>query len=200
MSDENKSSAQNPLSEWLRLQMDLQAKLADETLRYLRRLQVAAAPVTPGTVLVPEAGTQLTAKASSGGSFEVTLEVENCQRVHAVAAPVLDPLVSLSGTTWYPETDFTPAFMLISPDETVKFVVRVSVPASLPAGTYTGALSLLGMRQRTFLLSVIVGNPTAQETASADGADKSKKEAAKRGGGNKRAKLTKRGNPPKKKP
>jgi hypothetical protein len=117
-------------------------------------------------VLLPESGTELRAKAVPGSSFEVALEVENCQRVHSVAAPVLDPLISSTGTTWYPEADFSPTFALIAPDNTIKFVARVSVPASLPAGTYIGALALRGIRQRAFLLTVSVSSNDTPTAAS----------------------------------
>ena len=166
MSDEK--SPQNPLSDWLRLQSDFQARLADETLRYLRRLQGAVAPVTPGTVMVPEDGTDLKANAKPGGTFEITLEVKNYQRVHAMAAPVLDPMVSSSGTTWYPEAEFSPEFSLVAPDENIKCLVRVSVPSALPVGAYTGALSLRGLRQQAFRLSVEVDGDKSESTASAD--------------------------------
>jgi hypothetical protein len=166
MSDEK--SPQNPLSDWLRLQSDFQARLADETLRYLRRLQGAVAPVTPGTVLVPEDGTDLKANARPGGSFEITLEVKNYQRVHAMAAPALDPMVSASGTTWYPVAEFAPEFSLVAPDENIKFLVRVSVPSALPVGTYTGALSLRGLRQQAFRLSVVVDGGKAATKSSSE--------------------------------
>ena len=39
--------------ELMRLQTEFQARLAEETLRYLRRLQGAAAPAAPGTVVMP---------------------------------------------------------------------------------------------------------------------------------------------------
>lgn len=162
MSTLTEDSLPEPFSEWLRLQTEFQARLADETLRYLRRLQGVSAPVTPGTVLLPETGMELHAKAVAGNSFEITLEVENCQRVHSVAAPVLDPLISSNGTAWYPEADFSPTFALIAPNNIIQFVVRVSVPASLPEGTYVGALALRGLRQRAFLLTVTVrGNPSS---------------------------------------
>jgi hypothetical protein len=166
MSDEK--SPPNPLSDWLRLQSDFQARLADETLRYLRRLQGAVAPVTPGTVLVPEDGTDLKANATQGGAFEITLEVKNYQRVHAMAAPALDPMVSSSGTTWYPAAEFAPEFSLVAPDENVRFLVRVAVPSALPVGTYTGALSLRGLRQQAFRLSVEVDGAKAVSKSSAD--------------------------------
>jgi hypothetical protein len=159
--------------------MDFQARLADETLRYLRRIQGATAPVTPGTVLLPETGTDLSAQAEPGGKFEITLEVKNYQRVHAVAAPALDPFFSPSGTTWYPEADFSPAFSLIAPDEAIKLVVRVSVPAALPAGTYIGALSLRGLGQPVFRLSVRVDDhrEAARDSATKRGPAQPPKQA-----------------------
>ena len=169
------------LSNWLRLQVEFQGRLADETLRYLRRLQGAAAPVTPGTVLLPETSTELRANAVPGESFEVTLEVENLQRVHSIAAPVLDPLVSASGTTWYPEADFSPSFSLVAPESVIKFVVSISVPLSLPLGTYIGALSLRGLRNMVFRLTVVVDTPAAKGGTKAD-APKLKKQLRASGG------------------
>jgi len=187
MTDETEKTP-NQLSDWLRLQLEFQGRLADETLRYLRRLQGAAAPVTPGTVLLPETGTELRGEAVPGGSFEVTLEVENLQRVHSIAAPVLDPMVASSGTTWYPEADFSPAFSLVAPDSMIKFVIKVSVPPSLPPGTYTGALSLRGLQQMAFRLTVVVSEPHAavsqsdkpEKRARSSGPKKSSKSKAKK--------------------
>jgi len=140
--------------------------VANETIRYLRRLQGALAPVTPGTVLLPEEDADLKARAVPGSTFEIALGVTNYQRVHAVAVPALDPLVSSSGTTWYPEADFSPEFSLVAPDESMKFLVRVSVPEALPGGTYVGALSLLGLRQQVFRLSVEVENANVSASTS----------------------------------
>jgi len=161
-------SPQNPLSDWLRLQTDFQARLADETLRYLRRLQGAAAPVTPGTVLVPEEGSELKANAKPGGAFELALDVKNYQRVHAMAAPALDPMVSSSGITWYPEAEFSPEFSLVAPDESVKFTVRVNVPSVLPPGMYIGALSLRGLRQQVFRISADITGSSATASHSSE--------------------------------
>jgi hypothetical protein len=147
-------NAPNLVSDWIRLQADFQARLTDETFRYLRRLQGAVAPVTPGTVLLPEESTDLKALATPGGVFEITLEVKNDQRVHAAVVPALDPVVSVNGATWYPDVQFSPEFSLVAPEETLKFLIRVSVPPALPEGTYVGALSLRGLRQQAFRLSV----------------------------------------------
>lgn len=152
----------NPVADWIRLQSDFQARLTDETFRYLRRLQGAVAPVTPGTVLLPEDGPDLKAVATPGGAFEITLEVTNVQRVHAAGVPALDPLVSADGATWYPDVQFSPEFSLVAPEETVKFVIRVAVPQAVPDGTYIGVLSLRGLRQQTYRLSVEVHKPGAR--------------------------------------
>jgi hypothetical protein len=155
-------NAPNLLSDWIRLQADFQARLTDETFRYLRRLQGAVAPVTPGTVLLPEEGTDLKALATPGGAFEITLEVKNDQRVHAAVVPALDPLVSVNGATWYPDVQFSPEFSLVAPEETLKLLIRVSVPPALPEGTYVGALSLRGLQQQAFRLSVEIHRPGAK--------------------------------------
>ena len=55
-----------PLSELLRLQSEFQARLADETLRYLRRLQGAFAPAAPGTVVRPDGDGELRAAGRPG--------------------------------------------------------------------------------------------------------------------------------------
>jgi hypothetical protein len=159
-------NSQNPISEWIRVQADFQARLTNETFRYLRRLQGAVAPVTPGTVVLPEERFDLNARAVPGGTFEITLEVKNYQRVHAVAAPGIDPLVSSSGTTWYPEVNFLPEFSLIGPDQTVEFQVRVSVPPNLPTGNYMGVLSLRGLRQQVFRFSVEVSSGKVESRTS----------------------------------
>lgn len=177
---EDKSS-QSPLSDWIRLQADFQARLTNETFRYLRRLQGTIAPVTPGTVVLPEERIELNARAVPGGTFEITLEVKNYQRVHAVAAPGIDPLVSSSGTTWYPDVDFLPEFSLIGPDQTVEFQMRVSVPPNLPAGNYIGVLSLRGLRQQVFRFSVKVSGGYVETRTSRPAAEiHSATQAAKR--------------------
>ena len=52
-------------AEMFRLQAEFQSRLAEETLRYLRRLQGAVVPSAPGTVVVPAADSALEA---SGGT------------------------------------------------------------------------------------------------------------------------------------
>jgi hypothetical protein len=175
---ENKD-APHPFSDWIRLQTDFQARLTDETFRYLRRLQGAVAPVTPGTVLLPEEGTDLRAVAAPGGTFEITLEVKNDQRVHAASVPALDPLVSATGVTWYPDVRFSPEFSLVAPEATIQFLISVSVPQGLPEATYVGVLSLRGLRQHTFRLSVEIHKPGAKAAAPRTG-QRSGRQAANR--------------------
>jgi hypothetical protein len=116
--------------------------------------------------------------------------VKNYQRVHAMAAPALDPMVSSSGITWYPEADFSPEFSLVAPDESIKFVVRVSVPAALPSGTYTGALSLRGLRQQVFRISVDINDSKAADRQSRSSENKGRT-AENRGAKEKAAKSKK---------
>lgn len=130
----------------LRLQSDFQARLAEETLRYLRRLQGAAAPAVPGTVLLPEGDVELKASGAPGTAVELRLEVENRQRVHCVVTPMLSPLVAASGVTWFPAASPEPASTLLAPAETRELTIALPLPAELPAGAYRGALILQGFR------------------------------------------------------
>lgn len=139
-------SVSGAFADLLRLQTDFQARLAEETLRYLRRLQGAAAPAAPGTVLVPDGEVELRGGAAPGASVELRLEVENRQRVHCVATPMLAPLVAASGVTWFPAADPDPGSTLLAPDESRELRIAVPLPAELPPGLYRGALVLQGFR------------------------------------------------------
>ncbi len=136
-----------PWADLLRLQSEFQARLADETLRYLRRLQGALGPATPGTVVVPDPSLELKGAGLPGAALELTLEVENRQRVHCVVTPMLSPLVGEGGTTWFPEADVTPPSLLVAPGEAGSLLFRVKIPAELPLGTYRGTLLLHGFRE-----------------------------------------------------
>ncbi len=136
-----------PFGELLRLQSEFQARLADETLRYLRRLQGAFAPAAPGTVVVPDGDAALAATCEPGSQVVLRLEAENRQRVHSVVTPMLTPLVDRGGTTWFPAGDTAPASILLGPGEVGVVTVELAVPAALPPGTYRGALVLQGFRE-----------------------------------------------------
>src|SRR2546421_7777319 len=90
-------------SDLLRLQAEFQTRLADETLRYLRRLQAVFEPHAPGTVVQPQGEVTLVGVVRPGSSAVLSVEVENRQRVYATVAASLTPLVSDTGTTWFPE-------------------------------------------------------------------------------------------------
>jgi hypothetical protein len=145
-----------PFGELLRLQSEFQARLADETLRYLRRLQGAFAPAAPGTVVVPDGEGALTAVGVPGRRVRLELEAENRQRVHSVVTPMLTPLVERGGTTWFPAGDTAPASMLLGPGEVGVVSVELAVPVELPPGTYRGALVLQGFREGGVPVAVTV--------------------------------------------
>ena len=63
ISNKDTGEKEQPFAEMFRLQTEFQSRLADETLRYLRRLQGSAAPASPGTIVIPENNNELTASA-----------------------------------------------------------------------------------------------------------------------------------------
>jgi hypothetical protein len=168
-------------AELFRLQSDFQSRLAEETLRYLRRLQGAVVPAAPGTVVVPDADSEMRTAASPGASATLTLEIENLQRVHCMVSPQLTPLVSASGVTWFPSVENATASKLIAPNTVEPLPITFGVPAELPAGEYRGALVLQGFRSNSLAVVVTVGDAKAPETSMASGtAAKKTKAAAKK--------------------
>ena len=97
------------------LQQDFQARLADETLRYLRSLRGLLGRASPGTFLRPQPGLVLQGEGGAGDVTEISFEVENQQQVHVIATPMLTPLVRADGTTWFPEAVAVPVSSLIAP-------------------------------------------------------------------------------------
>jgi len=150
------ASSGNPLSELVRLQTEFQARLAEETISYLRRLQGAAAPASPGTVVMPDGEGTLQATSQPGGTAALELEVENRQRVHCMVTPALGQLVAPSGVTWMPAVEATPPSSLVAPEQVVKLALAVAVPAELPPDTYRGMLVLQGFRQNGIPVAVTV--------------------------------------------
>ena len=148
-------------AEVLKLQIEFQARLAEEALRYLRRLQGAGTPAAPGTVLVPDGSVVLQASGAPGGAVSLEVEVENRQRVHCVVTPALTPLVDASGTTWFPAAEPSPASTLVAPGEVKKLSLAVELPADLPPGTYRGALLLQGFREGGLQVTVTVTTPNS---------------------------------------
>ena len=148
-------------AELLRLQAEFQARMADETLRYLRRLQGLFAPRAPGTVLRTDESAPLQATGKPGDTVEIGLELENRQRVHCAATPAVTPLIERRGATWFASPDADPPTLLLAPEETRPLVLRFQLPEDLPAGTYLGALMLQGFDDK--------GVPIAFEVLGRDG-------------------------------
>jgi hypothetical protein len=146
----------NPLSELMRLQTEFQARLAEETISYLRRLQGAAAPASPGTVVMPDGDSTLHATATPGGSAKLELEIENRQRVHCMVTPALGQLGAASGVTWMPAAEASPPSLLVGPEQVVAIAVAVAVPPELPPDTYRGMLVLQGFRQGGIPVAIAV--------------------------------------------
>jgi hypothetical protein len=144
-------------AEMFRLQAEFQSRLAEETLRYLRRLQGAVVPSAPGTVVVPVADSALEASGTPGATAELSLEIENLQRVHCLVTPQLTPLVGESGVTWFPAVESATASKLIAPSAVQEIRLGFTIPAELPLGVYRGALVLQGFRQNALTVEVHVG-------------------------------------------
>ena len=132
--------------ELLRLQTEFQTRLAEETLRYLRRLQGTLGPAAPGTIVLAAEGQALHGAAPAGARATLRLEVENLQRVHCMLTPQLTPLVGRTGTTWFPALEPAAPSLLLAPDAVQSLELTVPVPAELPADLYAGALVLQGFR------------------------------------------------------
>jgi hypothetical protein len=166
--------------ELVRLQTEFQARLAEETLQYLRRLQGAAAPATPGTVLLPDEGTLLRGTGSRGSVVELSLEIENRQRVHCLVSPLLGPLVNPDGVTWFPEVEALPSTALVPPGEARQQRLRVVVPMDIPFATYRGALLLQGFGDGAVPVAIEVPEPTTARPAARRRSSGSKKTTASR--------------------
>lgn len=160
-----------PFAELLRLQASFQARLVEDTLRYLRQLQGVLGPLAPGTVVVPNGEVELVGEAPPDGTVTLRLEVENRQRVHCVATPMLTPLVESGGATWYPSAEAHPASLLLAPDDVAEITVDVAVPSVLPSGTYFGGLILQGFRDGSVPVRIVVSSPDEHVRTRADDAE-----------------------------
>jgi len=156
--DQSPDESSAPFAELLRMQTDFQARLADETFRYLRRLHGTLGPGSPGTVVVPREGLVLEgASARAGDAVELSIDIENVQRVHCIVSPQLTPLVGAKGTTWFPATSPQHPMLLIPPKQSERLTLRIDVPADLPGDEYGGALVLQGFRDGAIAVRVRVG-------------------------------------------
>jgi hypothetical protein len=158
------------LAELFRLQTEFSARLADETLRYLRRLQGAVAPAAPGTIVLQDPDLLLSTSGRHGGVADLVVEVENLQRVHCLVRPQLTALVSSDGATWFPEADPSNLSRLVAPGETAELRLQVKVAPAVPAGEYRGALLLEGFRDQGLpvLVTVLDGAATSTARSAAD--------------------------------
>ena len=167
--------------ELLRLQTEFQARLTEETLNYIRRLQGAAAPTAPGTVVVPQTESALTASASPGSTVELRLRIENRQRVYCVVTPMLSPLVSADGVTWFPDGAPSPPSTLLAPAQIRMLELRVSLPQDLPPGSYRGVLLLHGFGDGAVSVTIDAAEPAARRTAtSGRGASRSRSRSTRK--------------------
>jgi hypothetical protein len=161
-----------PFSELVRLQMDFQARLAEEILRYVRRIQASALPITPSTVVRSDPG-RAPQLAIAGNTVTIIERLENRQRVHAIITAALTPLVSDDGTTWFAQTEPTTAIVPPGEDGQVEF--RFGVPSDMPAGTYRGALVLTGLEGAAVPIAIAVSRPAARRKNGKNGNDKGTK-------------------------
>ena len=159
-------SPSGPIGEILRLQAEFQARLAKETLGYLRRLQGALSPSAPGTVLSTHGEAALRASGRPGDSVDLRLEIENRQRAHCVATPMVSPLMDETGVTWMPAAETAPPSALLPPGQSTAIVTRLSIPLELAPGNYRGALVLQGIRPRGIAVTISVKGAGSVEAAT----------------------------------
>ncbi|MGQ0649314.1 MAG: hypothetical protein ACT4P7_17315 [Gemmatimonadaceae bacterium] len=145
-----------PFADLLRLQTDFQARLADETFRYLRRLHGTLAPGAPGTVVSPREGLLLDGAGPPGARVELGIDIENVQRVHCVVSPQLTPLVGRAGTTWFPACEPPQQTVLVAPAKSERIRLIIPVPPALPPDEYRGALLLQGFRDAAIAVRILV--------------------------------------------
>ncbi|MGQ0519968.1 MAG: hypothetical protein ACT4PX_02305 [Actinomycetota bacterium] len=178
----------------LALQREFQARLADETLRYLRSLHGVVGPSSPGTVLRADRSAVVAVRGRCGEVAVLAVEVENAQQVHTLVTPMLTPLVDAGGTTWLPEAVAVPATVLVAPGDVEGVELHVQVPDELPDGIYAGAVLFVGVRNGLLPVQVTVGDPPPPRPAAAKAAAKkaaAKKAAAKKAPAKKAAAVTK---------
>jgi hypothetical protein len=156
--DPGLAGVRGPIDDLLRLQTDFQQRLASETLRYLRRLQGIVGPVVPGTLVLPDPGLELRGSAAPGGTVTLEVEIENRQRVHCLVSPMLSPLVSDRGVTWFAEAVVEPGSVLLAESESGSVRISVPVPADSPPGTYRGALLLHGFEKGALPVRIILSD------------------------------------------
>src|SRR4029078_8476355 len=134
--------------------------------KYLRHIQAASLPSTPGTVLLPREGLQLETSGAPGDSGELQLEIENRQRVHCVVTPMLSPFVHASGATWFPSAVHQTS-LLLAPEQIDTIKMKLRLPPGIPEGVFRGALLLQGFGENAILVAITVTPAQAPAEAKA---------------------------------
>lgn len=132
------------LSQLFKLQTEFSARMTEETIRYLRRLQGISAPAAPETVVLPTDDNIIVGSAPPGGTANLEFELENRQRVHTVVSATLTAMVAASGVTWFPRSEIAPSMLVVAPGETRSLAIAVPIPPEVPVDTYRGAILMPG--------------------------------------------------------
>ncbi len=164
----------SPFEELMKLQSAFQQSLSQATMQYLRQLQGIVGPVTPGTVVQQVEGSTIDLKLKPGGQAKATVNVENRQRVHSMVTPMITPLVSDTGATWFAQAGFTPPTALLATDEVLEFALVLEGPKDMPLGVYRGAVLIYGCSEGVVPLEV-----TVAKSSRAAPATKAKQAAAR---------------------
>ncbi|WP_299681173.1 hypothetical protein [uncultured Roseobacter sp.] len=157
----------SPFEELMKLQSAFQQSLSQATMQYLRQLQGIVGPVTPGTVVQQIDGAGVDLKLRPGGQAKASVTVENRQRVHSMITPMITPLVSDTGATWFAQTAFAPPTALLATDESLEFALVLDAPADMPVGVYRGAVLIYGCSDGVVPLEVTVAKQAAKRKAPA---------------------------------
>jgi hypothetical protein len=165
--DPGLAGVRGPIDDLLRLQTDFQQRLASETLRYLRQLQGLTGPVVPGTLVLPDPGLELRGRAPPGGEVTLEVTIENRQRVHCLVSPMLSPLVSEHGVTWFADMTIEPASVLLAEADAASIRISIAVPADSPPGSYRGALLLYGFEKGALPVRITVSEMQDEAAAGA---------------------------------
>lgn len=168
------STPSSPFEELMKLQSAFQQSLSQATMQYLRQLQGIVGPVTPGTVVQQVEGAGVTLKLRPGGQAKASVNVENRQRVHSMVTPMITPLVSDTGATWFAQTAFTPPTALLATDEALEFALVLEAPKDMPVGVYRGAVLIYGCSDGVVPLEVTVAKQPATKRKATPAAAKQK--------------------------
>lgn len=174
------STPSSPFEELMKLQSAFQQSLSQATMQYLRQLQGIVGPVTPGTVVQHVDGAGVDLKLHPGAQAKASVNVENRQRVHSMVTPMITPLVSDTGATWFAQTSFSPPTALLATDEMLEFGLVLDAPANMPVGVYRGAVLIYGCSDGVVPLEVTVAKQTAAAKRKAAPAAAKPKTVAKK--------------------